>query len=33
MLRARACHHQCAKVPVVPEAVEHTRLMLFPLVR
>jgi hypothetical protein len=27
-----AGHHQRAKVPLVPEAVEHTWLVLFPLV-
>jgi hypothetical protein len=29
----RAGHHQCAKVPLVPEAVECARLVLFPLIR
>jgi hypothetical protein len=28
-----AGHHQHAKVPLVPEAVERAQLMLFPLVR
>jgi hypothetical protein len=26
-------HHQCAKVPLVPEVVECTRLVLFPLIQ
>jgi hypothetical protein len=29
----RAGHYQCAKVPLVPEAVERAQLMLFPLVQ
>jgi hypothetical protein len=29
----RAGHHQRTKVALVPETVEHARLMLFPLVR
>jgi hypothetical protein len=29
----RADHHQRAKVPPIPEIVEHDRLVLFPLVR
>jgi hypothetical protein len=28
-----ADHHQRAKVPLVPEAVEHAWLVLFPLVQ
>jgi hypothetical protein len=28
----RVDHHQCANVPLVPEVMEHARLMLFPLV-
>jgi hypothetical protein len=28
----RAEHHQRAKVPPLPEVVEHARLMLFPLI-
>jgi hypothetical protein len=29
----RAFHHQCAKVPLVPEVMEHAWFMLFPLVQ
>jgi hypothetical protein len=29
----RAGHHQRAKVPLVPEALEHASLVLFPLVQ
>jgi hypothetical protein len=28
----RADHHQRAEVPLVPEVVERTQLMLFPLI-
>jgi hypothetical protein len=28
-----AGHHQRAKVPPIPEVVEHAQLMLFPLIR